>query len=263
MGAIPWREEAIVSEFRTRLTARPASSARCSRISSPATDLSTAVTFCRRAASKSVCLPAPHARSSAGPIGSNGSNSLTKLAGSAKALCAAARCRASQSDGALDDTLDGLLADMKKAPEQQPRSLRTLAFSRRQIATAEPDLNAERTTTAAGALHVGIVELESRTFHGLNVIDLHTFKIHGAHLVHGNLQPVEIQQLVGIVGLILKSHVVLETGTAAADNGHAQSNRHGALHLHDFLDLGARYGRHIDNIPSRPRLQQGLFASTV
>src|SRR5580700_6425981 len=127
----------IVSEFLTWLTASPAAWARHFRMSRPATELSTAVTFCCRAASKSVCLPAPHARSSAGPVGNNGSNSRTKLAGSAKALCATVRCRASQPEGALDDTFDELLGDMKKAPEPPPRSLRTFAFSGLQIETAD------------------------------------------------------------------------------------------------------------------------------
>ena len=33
----------------------------------------------------------------------------------------------------------------------------------------------------------------------------------------------------------------------APDNGHAQSHRHGSLHLHDFLDLGTGDGRQINH----------------
>ena len=105
------------------------------------------------------------------------------------------------------------------------------------------ELDAEGTAAAAGALHVGIVELESRTFERLDVIDLNSIQIHGAHLVDGNLQTIELKQLVRIAGLVFKRHMVLETGAAAANYSHAQRDWNGALHTHDFLDLGTRNGR--------------------
>src|SRR6267142_1796847 len=83
------------------------------------------------------------------------------------------------------------------------------------------NLDAEGTAAPAGALHIGIVELESRAFNRLDVIDLDSIQIHGTHLVDRNLQPIELKNLVRITGLILKCHVVLETGAAAANNSHA------------------------------------------
>ena len=48
-------------------------------------------------------------------------------------------------------------------------------------------LNGERAAAAAGALHVRVVELEARTFQSLDIIDLHPFQVHFAHLVDENL----------------------------------------------------------------------------
>ena len=73
------------------------------------------------------------------------------------------------------------------------------------------ELDAEGTAAAAGALHVGIVEFESRAFQRLDVIDLNSVQIHGTHLVDGNLQAVKIENLVGFVGLVLERHMVLES----------------------------------------------------
>ena len=116
------------------------------------------------------------------------------------------------------------------------------------------ELDAEGAAAAASALHVGIVKLESRAFHCFDVIDLNSVQIHGAHLVHRDLQPIKLKNLVRIAGLVFKGHVVLETGAAAADNSHAQRDRHWALHTHDFLDLGTRNGRQIDHKSSWPPL---------
>src|SRR6202035_741386 len=105
------------------------------------------------------------------------------------------------------------------------------------------NLDAEGTAAAAGALNIGIVELESRTFERLDVVDLNPVQIHGTHLVDRDLQPIEFKNLVRIAGLVFKCHVVLETGAAATNHGHTESSRHWALHAHDFLDLGTRNGR--------------------
>ena len=83
------------------------------------------------------------------------------------------------------------------------------------------ELDAEGTAAAAGALHVGIVELESRTFNRLDVVDLNPVQIHGTHLVDGDLQTIKLKHLVRIGGLVFKRHVVLETRAAATDNSHA------------------------------------------
>src|SRR4029077_15663941 len=106
----------------------------------------------------------------------------------------------------------------------------------------------------AGALHVGIVELESRAFNRLDVIDLDPIQIHGAHLVDGNLQTIELKHLVRVSSLVFKRHVVLETRAAAAEDGSTKSRGHGALHAHDFLPLGTRNGRQIDHKSSWPPL---------
>jgi hypothetical protein len=116
------------------------------------------------------------------------------------------------------------------------------------------ELDAEGTAATAGALHIGIVELESRTFNRLDVIDLNTVQVHGTHLVNGNLQTIELENLVRIGSLIFKRHVVLETGAAPADHSHAQRDWHRSLHAHDFLHLGTCYGRQIDHNSSWPPL---------
>src|SRR6267378_3822210 len=83
------------------------------------------------------------------------------------------------------------------------------------------ELDAEGAAATAGALHVGIVEFESRTFNRLNVIDLNPVQIHGTHLVDGDLQTIELKHLVRIAGLVFKRHVVLEPGAAATDHSHS------------------------------------------
>ena len=83
------------------------------------------------------------------------------------------------------------------------------------------ELDAEGAAATAGALHVGIIEFESRTFNRLNVIDLNPVQIHGTHLVDRDLQTIELKHLVRIAGLVFKRHVVLETGAAATDHSHA------------------------------------------
>ena len=62
------------------------------------------------------------------------------------------------------------------------------------------------------------------------------------HLVNGHLQTIEIKNLIGFIGRVLKRHVVLETGAASADDGNSQRHRDRILHAHDFLDLGAGSG---------------------
>src|SRR6266436_751818 len=185
--------------------------ARASKVSSATLEKSTAVTCWPRAARNSACLPAPQAISSAGPVGKIGNNSLTMLAGSEGGASMASLCLASQSNW-----LEGI----KKAPEhtaQEPKGL----FCKREKRFPAPNLDAERTAAAAGALDVGIIELESRAFNRLDVIDFDSVQIHGAHLVDGNLQTIKLEHLVRIRGRVLKRHVVLETGAAATDNSHA------------------------------------------
>jgi len=82
-------------------------------------------------------------------------------------------------------------------------------------------LNAKRAAAAASALHVRVIELEAGAFDGLNVVDLDAIQVHRAHLVDRDLEPVKINDLIGLIGLVFKCHVVLETGAASADDGNA------------------------------------------
>src|SRR5258708_13173405 len=115
-----------------------------------------------------------------------------------------------------------------------------------------PNLDAEGAPAAAGALDVGIIELKSRAFNRLNVIDFNPVQIHRTHLVNGDLQAIKLENLVRIAGLVFKRHVVLETGAAAANYSHAQRDWAGALHTHDFLDLRTPNGRQLVLTPSCP-----------
>src|SRR5882762_6966042 len=124
----------------------------------------------------------------------------------------------------------------------------------KRIAESASRLDAEGAAATAGALHVGVIKLEPRTFDGLDVIDLDALEVHRTHLVDCNLQTVKFENLVCIRSLVFKRHVVLETRAAAANHGHTQRDRHGTLHVHDFLDLGARNGRQIDHNSSWPPL---------
>jgi len=103
-------------------------------------------------------------------------------------------------------------------------------------------LNAKGAAATAGALNVRIIELEASALDGFDVIDLDAFQIHRAHLIDRDLEPVEIDHFIGFIGRVFKSHVVLETGAASADDGNAQRHRYRILHAHDFLDLGAGSG---------------------
>jgi hypothetical protein len=103
-------------------------------------------------------------------------------------------------------------------------------------------LNAKRTTAAAGALHVRVIELEAGAFDALDVVDLDAIQVHRAHLVDRDLEPIKVDHLIGLIGLVFKCHVVLETGAASSNDGNAQRHRHRILHAHDFLNLGAGSG---------------------
>src|ERR1700694_5145351 len=184
--------------------------ARASKTSKATMEKSTAVTGWPGPARTSECLPVARAISSAGPAGRSGKSSRTMLAGSEGGVSAASLCLASQSDW-----LEGI----KKSSWAYRSGARKVLKARGALPCTE--LDAKRAAAAAGALHVGIVELESRTFERLDVVDLNPVQIHGTHLVDRDLQPIEFKNLVRIGGLVFKCHVVLETGAAAADNSHA------------------------------------------
>src|ERR1700751_329575 len=102
----------------------------------------------------------------------------------------------------------------------------------------QPALNAERAAAAASALDVRVVELEARTFDGLDVIDRDAVEIHFAHLIDEYLQAFELIDIVAVlINLILESHVVAETRASATHHGHAQPCRAWVLRLDNLFDL--------------------------
>ena len=128
-------------------------------------------------------------------------------------------------------------------------------------AGATKDLDAEGAAATAGALDVGIIELEAGTLESFDVVDFHAIEIHGTHLVDSDLEAIEVRDFIGLVGLIFERHVILETGAAAADDGDAQGDRDGVLHTHDFLDLSGGNGRQVDHKFSWPPLAESLRES--
>ena len=104
-------------------------------------------------------------------------------------------------------------------------------------------LGAEGAAAAAGALDVGVIELEAGAFDGFDVVDLDAIEVHGTHLIDGDLQAVEIENLIGVAGRVLKRHMVLEAGAATTNDRDAKGRGRGVLHPHDFFDFRCRCGR--------------------
>src|ERR1700693_199718 len=103
-------------------------------------------------------------------------------------------------------------------------------------------LNAEGTAATASALHVRVIKLEAGAFDRFDVIDLHAFQIHFAHLVDENLQAFKFVHVVAVlVYLIFKSHMVAEARAASATPGHTQTSRRGSLLLQNFFYLCNSY----------------------
>ena len=110
--------------------------------------------------------------------------------------------------------------------------------------TMRGGLDAEGGAAAAGALDVGIVELEAGAFEGLDVIDGDAVEVHFAHLVDEDFEAVEFVDVVGaFVDLAFEGHVITEAGAAASDDGDAQARGDGVLLRDDFLDFGYSYRR--------------------
>src|SRR5579859_618612 len=102
----------------------------------------------------------------------------------------------------------------------------------------ETFLHAERRSAAAGAFHVRILELESRTLEGLHVIHDAAVEIHDRRRIDEYLQAVHFEGLVHHSGAVLKLHGIRETGASAADDSNAQSGRNRVLLRHDLFHLG-------------------------
>ena len=58
--------------------------------------------------------------------------------------------------------------------------------------SGEAGLHVERGTTAAGALHVRIFELETRAFQRFDIIDACTLQVHERGRINKNLQAIEL-----------------------------------------------------------------------
>src|SRR6185437_12505276 len=102
-------------------------------------------------------------------------------------------------------------------------------------------LDAEGGAAAAGAFHVGIIELEAGAFDGFDVVDGNAVEVHLAHLIDEDFEAVKFVNIVaGFVDLILESHVVAESGAASAYDRHAQTRGRRVLLRDDLLDF--RYG---------------------
>ena len=99
-------------------------------------------------------------------------------------------------------------------------------------------LDAEGGAAAAGALDVGIIELEAGAFDGFDVIDGDAVEVHFAHLVNEDFKAVEFVHIItGFVDLIFEGHVIAEAGAAASDDSDAQARGDGILLRNDFFDF--------------------------
>ena len=107
--------------------------------------------------------------------------------------------------------------------------------------------DAEGTAATASALDVWVVELEPRTLEGLNIINLDAFEIHLTHLVYEDFQAFKFVDVVGLIDLILKGHVIGEARAAATDDRDAERCWRWILLRHDFPYLRARDRRNADH----------------
>src|SRR5438270_3541905 len=120
---------------------------------------------------------------------------------------------------------------------------------RRVCSTASEDyLDAERRAATAGALHIGIFELEARALQGFDVIHHAAVQIHERSGVNIHLETIEVEGFVHHSGGILEGHGIREARTASAHHANPQPRGHGILLSHDLAHLANRrrsqhYGR--------------------
>src|SRR5688572_28036867 len=99
-------------------------------------------------------------------------------------------------------------------------------------------LDAERTTAAAAAAHIWIVEFKAGAVEPFNIVHFRSIHVQQARLIDKDLQPVEFKNtIVLIVEVLVKAHPVLESGTSAADNLDAQTGKRLRLIQEDLLYL--------------------------
>src|SRR5438105_12996586 len=81
-------------------------------------------------------------------------------------------------------------------------------------------LHVERGATAACALHVGILELESRPFQGLDIVDDTSVQIHHRSSIDEHFQAIHVECLVNHSLDDLERHGQGEYATNAAKQSH-------------------------------------------
>src|SRR6266568_1533226 len=80
----------------------------------------------------------------------------------------------------------------------------------------------KRLTTATGGLGVGVGNFKARLHQAVNVVDFRPGQIQSALHVDKNLHSIADEHLVIGVLLFLKTHLVLQTRTAATNDAHTQ-----------------------------------------
>src|SRR5580692_3687169 len=84
-------------------------------------------------------------------------------------------------------------------------------------------LHIERRTAAAGALHIRVLELESRALERLNVIYDAPIQVHDRGRIDVDLKAVKIKGLIHHACAVFELHGVGEPGTTAAHDTYAQT----------------------------------------
>src|SRR5690606_8459365 len=105
----------------------------------------------------------------------------------------------------------------------------------------------ERTTAAATAAGVRIVEGEAGTLEGGHVVDLHPPQVLHAEGIHEKPETVHLQHEIVVRRFILDVEAVLEPGAPAGQHAHAEPRiLGGAVLLHVLADLRYRGPGHRD-----------------
>src|SRR4029078_8519159 len=76
---------------------------------------------------------------------------------------------------------------------------------------------------AAGALHVGVAELEARAVQALDVVDLGALEVLVAERVDVELDPLVLEGFLEVGGFVLEIEVVREASASAADDPEAKA----------------------------------------
>src|SRR5215510_10594177 len=79
-----------------------------------------------------------------------------------------------------------------------------------------------RLATATGGLGVGVGNFEARLHQAVNVVDFRTGEIQSAFHVNKHFDPIANEHLVVRILVFLKTHLILQTRTAATNDAHTQ-----------------------------------------